>query len=133
MQGGGRTAAWSGEPSGLRALSEDRLPEPREEGNARDAVTALLPRLSQPLAIRRFGSRAQSPRCPAERAPLSTLTTDAAETGRLGTENAPLAGGCPVPAPRHGSRPSPSTFWLIAPLCLSFPVLKVGLITVLFS
>ncbi|XP_034883355.1 beta-1,4 N-acetylgalactosaminyltransferase 2 [Mirounga leonina] len=55
-KGGGRTAAWSGEHSGLRARSEDRPRQPREEGGARDAVTALLSRLSQPLGTRRCES-----------------------------------------------------------------------------
>lgn len=109
-KGGGRTAAWSWEHSRLPARSEDRPRQPREEGGARDAVTALLSRLSQPLGTRRFGSRARSTRSPAERAPLSTRTTDAAEAGPLGTENAPLAGGCPVlppPAPADAV-PSPA-------------------------
>lgn len=65
---------------------------------ARAAVTALLSSASQPLALRGLGDALN-------RRALSPRATDAAETGPLGTANAPLAGGSPVPRPRFPSQP----------------------------
>lgn len=112
----------------LGMRKEDPPRQPREEGGASNAVTALLSRLLQPLPIRGSGYAVPGREGPSVHLVPRRGGDWPARDRKCSTR---WGGGGAAQSPRCGSPSSPSTSWLVTPLCVSFPVLKVGLMTVL--
>lgn len=132
--------------SELQARCEDRLRQPGDNDLGRE---------EEKRAPRRCGARDRAPVQPlsvpghsevwlkrcihavlCREAPLlSPRTTDTLESGRLGGSASEgqkmLALLRASESARRAWNPSSSTYFPITPLCLSFPILKVGLITAL--